>query len=48
MTHTKRTYQAPVVRSFGALESLTQGNSTGNFIDATFPAGTPFGKLTFS
>ncbi len=41
-------YQAPQLRVHGSLEALTQGNSTGNYIDATFPGGTPVSQLTFS
>jgi hypothetical protein len=27
---------------------LTAGDRVGNYLDATFPQGTPFGKLGFS
>lgn len=41
-------YEAPAVTVVGQLHSLTLGGSTGNVLDNTFPAGTPFGDLTFS
>jgi hypothetical protein len=44
----KDEYETPAVTVHGSIETITQGNSSGNFIDATFPAGTPFGDLTFS
>ncbi|CAN5359957.1 lasso peptide [soil metagenome] len=45
---TKVVYEAPSITEVGTFESLTQGASTGTTLDATFPAGTPFGDLTFS
>lgn len=44
----KQIYTAPKLQAFGKLEDMTHGNSTGTVIDASFPAGTPFGSLTFS
>jgi hypothetical protein len=44
----KTKYVAPTFRAHGTLEALTQGNKTGNNLDADFPSGTPFGDLTFS
>ena len=44
----KKPYDAPRLKNVGSFEAVTQGNSTGSNIDATFPAGTPFGNLTFS
>ena len=42
------TYEAPQLSLVGTLETLTQGSSTGNRIDATFPVTTPQSQLTFS
>jgi hypothetical protein len=44
----KSTYTAPRLVRHGSVETLTKGSSTGSFLDATFPVGTPFGDLTFS
>ena len=44
----KKTYATPRLTRHGSVEALTKGQSTGNFLDATFPTGTPFGQLTFS
>jgi len=41
-------YEAPKLESHGSIEEVTQGASSGNFLDATFPTGTPFDDLTFS
>ncbi len=41
-------YEAPSLTVHGSIEAITQGSSSGNFLDATFPTGTPFGELTFS
>jgi hypothetical protein len=50
MTQTiaKRAYQAPALRTHGSIEQITQQNSRGSFIDATFAAGTPVNQLTLS
>ncbi len=45
---TKQAYEAPQLIELGAFEELTQGSSTGGFLDADFPAGTPVPDLTFS
>jgi hypothetical protein len=44
----KTDYEKPKVRDYGDLTQLTAGGTTGNFLDASFPVGTPRGKLTFS
>lgn len=44
----KETYEAPTLRAHGSLEARTQGGGGREFLDAAFPAGTPFGDLTFS
>ncbi|MFL5845916.1 MAG: putative RiPP precursor [Solirubrobacteraceae bacterium] len=41
-------YTPPVVEDLGSLLDLTQHNSDGASTDATFPAGTPRGSITFS
>ena len=41
-------YEKPSVVDYGDLVELTAGTSTGNFLDADFPAGTFRGDLTFS
>ena len=37
----KQTYETPQLIELGAFEQLTQAGSTGMFLDATYPAGTP-------
>jgi hypothetical protein len=44
----KKQYETPALTVVGTFESITQGASTGNALDATFPQGTPFNQLTFS
>ncbi len=44
----KKTYEAPALQVEGTVQDLTLGNTTGNYTDKSFPAGTPIGKLTFS
>lgn len=44
----KKQFIAPTLVEYGKFEELTQGNSTGESLDADFPDGTPFGDLTFS
>jgi hypothetical protein len=44
----KKVYTAPTLIVYGGVEVITQGNSTGNFTDAAFPAHTAFKDLTFS
>jgi hypothetical protein len=41
-------YEKPKIADYGDLKDLTAGTQTGNFLDATFPRGTPRGALTFS
>lgn len=41
-------YEKPTVEDLGGLLELTAHNQDGNFTDASFPAGTPRGSLTFS
>ncbi len=48
MTNAKTVYEAPAMTSLGSFETLTQGGSNGNVLDAAFPTGTPFSDLTFS
>ena len=45
---TKSIYTAPRLVRHGSVEAVTKGASTGSTLDAAFPAGTPFGDLTFS
>jgi hypothetical protein len=47
-TETKMPYVAPALERLGSFEELTLGHSTGNFLDKSFPTGTPFNQLTFS
>ena len=44
----KRSYERPTLREIGSFETTTKGGQSGNELDATFPAGTPFSELTFS
>ncbi len=44
----KRSYEAPQVTVVGSVRELTLAARVGGHLDATFPAGTPFGDLTFS
>jgi hypothetical protein len=41
-------YEEPKVVDYGDLTELTAGAVNGNFLDKSFPAGTPKGELTFS
>jgi hypothetical protein len=41
-------YEKPQVADYGDLEELTLSTGGKNKLDASFPAGTPFGDLTFS
>ena len=43
-----KTYEAPRLEFVGTLASLTQGSSSGNRLDASFPTTTPANQLTFS
>jgi hypothetical protein len=40
--------QPPGLFDVGTLNEATAGASTGNFLDQTFPTGTPFKDLTFT
>jgi hypothetical protein len=42
------TFEAPVIRDYGDLAKITAGLTAGTQTDATFPAHTPIGDLTFS
>jgi len=44
----KHPYQAPKVSDVGTVVDRTLGQSTGNALDAAFPANTPANQLTFS
>jgi len=44
----KKEYYAPELEELGTAAELTLGQSSGLRLDADFPAGTPFGELTFS
>jgi hypothetical protein len=44
----KRHYDAPTISRIGSLSELTKGFSSGAFLDASFPVGTPDPDLTFS
>jgi hypothetical protein len=41
-------YEKPRIVDYGDLVELTAGTSSGNYLDADFAAGTPYGDLTFS
>lgn len=41
-------YEQPEIADYGDLRDLTAGQHTGAALDASFPAGTPYGSLTFS
>lgn len=40
-------YVKPEIVDHGSLADLTAAGSTGGFTDASFPAGTPVGNLTY-
>ena len=48
MNQTKKAYQAPKLIVHGDAAQLTQMTTTGQNLDATFPAGTPLSQLTVS
>lgn len=48
MTRSGIAYVAPQLVVLGSIEDLTLEASEGPNLDADFPAGTPFGDLTFS
>ena len=41
-----KTYAKPILEEIGTFEKLTQATGCPDALDATFPAGTPFGDLT--
>jgi len=41
-------YEAPQVIVAGTLESLTQGDASGEYLDQTYPQNTSISSLTFS
>lgn len=41
-------YETPSIIQLGSLAELTQGQTVGDFLDATFPIGTPNSELTFT
>lgn len=41
-------YETPTLTLVGSFETITQGGSTGDRLDAAFPDNTPRGQLTFS
>jgi hypothetical protein len=43
----KKPYTSPKLTVFGDVEVITKGGTTGDFLDAAFPAGTPRGRLTY-
>jgi hypothetical protein len=48
MENEKETYISPALIVYGDVEVITQGSQTGSFLDASFPAGTPFRNITLS
>lgn len=44
----QETYETPSVTEIGSVEAMTQASATGTKTDATIPAGTLFGDITFS
>ena len=45
---TKQQYEVPELTKIGSFEEVTQGESSGIRLDASFPTQTPFSELTFS
>lgn len=43
----KKPYTAPRIVVLGDIEAITLGGSDGDFLDSSFPAGTPRKNLTF-
>lgn len=41
-------YVTPKIEDHGDLAELTAGKHSGNALDATFPAGTPFEDITLT
>ncbi len=49
MAHDRRSYSTPAVVVVGTVAEVTQGmHHVPTSLDATFPAGTPHGQLTYS
>ena len=46
MKQNKKVYQAPKVTVHGDASQLTQLTKQGDFLDATFPTGTPLSQVT--
>jgi hypothetical protein len=44
----KAKYETPVLSRIGTFEAITQGGRGVTALDASFPAHTPIGLLTFS
>jgi hypothetical protein len=44
----KAKYETPVLTRIGTFEAITQGGRGVTALDASFPAHTPIGSLTFS
>jgi hypothetical protein len=44
----KHDYETPSLTVHGSIETITQGGGGSTAIDASFPAHTPIGDLTFS
>jgi hypothetical protein len=41
----KKTYVSPTVTILGDIEEITLAFTTGEHLDADYPAGTPFGSI---
>ena len=48
MRSEKKPYTAPRLTVYGDVKAITQGSSTGSYLDAAFPQGTFFQDITFS
>jgi hypothetical protein len=44
----KQVWETPKVVRHGSVAVMTQQNVNGNYLDQSFPEGTPFSDLTFS
>lgn len=47
-TNEKKVFIAPELTVHGDVQVITQGQSSGNTLDRTFPTGFPVNQLTFS
>ena len=45
---TETNYETPTLEEIGSFEDVTLAAVCGGTLDATFPAGTPFGDITCS